>query len=226
MSLFLRNMGLLVVATLLGAVIGLERERQGKSAGLRTHSLVCLGSALITMVGIHGFGPSGGGLRDPARVAAQIVSGIGFLGAGTIMHEGLTIKGLTTAASLWTTAGIGLAAGTGLVWPAIGATVLVEFVLVFLNRLEERYFPHKDVVLRVTAIDRPGLLGEIATIVGELRMNIVASDINLERGESMVRIEIVMGHNMAAVGSRATHADLLQRVLALSGVLRAEVDNW
>ena len=142
------------------------------------------------------------------------------------MHEGLTIKGLTTAASLWTTAGIGLAAGTGLVWPAIGATVLVEFVLVFLNRLEERYFPHKDVVLRVTAIDRPGLLGEIATIVGELRMNIVASDINLERGESMVRIEIVMGHNTASVGNRATHADLLQRVLALSGVLRAEVDNW
>ncbi len=226
MSLFLRNMGLLVVATLMGAVIGLERERQGKSAGLRTHSLVCLGSALITMVGIHGFGPYGGGLRDPARVAAQIVSGIGFLGAGTIMHEGLTIKGLTTAASLWTTAGIGLAAGTGLVWPAIGATVLVEFVLVFLNQLEERYFPHKDVVLRVTAIDRPGLLGEIATIVGELRMNIVASDINLERGESMVRIEIVMGHSMAAAGSRATHADLLQRVLALSGVLRAEVDNW
>ena len=226
MSSFLRNMGLLLVATLLGAVIGLERERQGKSAGLRTHSLVCLGSALITMVGIHGFGPAGGGLRDPARVAAQIVSGIGFLGAGTIMHEGLTIKGLTTAASLWTTAGIGLAAGTGLVWPAIGATALVEFVLVFLNRLEERYFPHKDVVLRVTAIDRPGLLGEIATIVGELRMNIVASDINLERGESMVRIEIVMGHNTASVGNRATHADLLQRVLALSGVLRAEVDNW
>ena len=125
-----------------------------------------------------------------------------------------------------TTAGIGLAAGTGLIWPAVGATVLVEFVLVFLNRLEERYFPHKDVVLRVTAIDRPGLLGEIATIVGELRMNIVASDINLERGESMVQIEIVMGHSMPGAGSRATHADLLQKVLALSGVLRAEVDNW
>lgn len=226
MSLFLRNMGLLVIATLLGAIIGLERERQGKSAGLRTHSLVCLGSALITMVGIYGFGPSGSGLRDPSRVAAQIVSGIGFLGAGTIMHEGLTIKGLTTAASLWTTAGIGLAAGAGLVWPAIGAAVLVEIVLVFFNRLEERYFPHKDIVLRVTAIDRPGLLGEIATIVGELRMNIVASDINLEHGESMVRIEIVMGHNMPSAGSRATHADLLQKVLALSGVLRAEVDNW
>jgi UTP:GlnB (protein PII) uridylyltransferase len=81
-------------------------------------------------------------------------------------------------------------------------------------------------VLRVTAIDRPGLLGEIATIVGELRMNIVASDINLERGESMVQIEIVMGHSMPGAGSRATHADLLQKVLALSGVLRAEVDNW
>lgn len=226
MNLFLRNMGLLIMATLLGAVIGLDRERQGKSAGLRTHSLVCLGSALITMVGIYGFGPSGGGLRDPARLAAQIVSGIGFLGAGTIMHEGLTIKGLTTAASLWTTAGIGLAAGAGLVWPAIAATALVEIVLIFFNRLEEKYLPHRDTVLRITAIDRPGLLGEVATIVGGMRLNIVASDIELDRGDSMVRIEIVMGRSMTSAASHALHTDLLQEVLALSGVLRAEVDNW
>ncbi len=226
MNLFLRNMGLLLLATLLGAIIGLDRERQGKSAGLRTHSLVCLGSALITMVGIYGFGPFGGGLRDPARLAAQIVSGIGFLGAGTIMHEGLTIKGLTTAASLWTTAGIGLAAGTGLVWPAIAATALVQVVLVLFNRLEEKYLPRRGTVLRITAIDRPGLLGEIATIVGSLHLNIVATDMELDRGDSVVRIEIVMGRTVPSAASHTLHSDLLQRILALSGVLRAEVDNW
>ena len=126
-ALLWKNLGLMALATLLGALVGLERERQGKSAGLRTHALVCLGSALITIVSIHGFGPVGPGLRDPARVAAQVVSGIGFLGAGTIMREGLSIRGLTTAASLWTTAGIGLAIGSGMVWPAVGATVLVQF---------------------------------------------------------------------------------------------------
>ncbi len=99
-------------------------------------------------------------------------------------------------------------------------------MLIFFNRLEEKYLPHRDTVLRITAIDRPGLLGEVATIVGGMRLNIVASDIELDRGDSMVRIEIVMGRSMTSVAGHALHTDLLQRVLALSGVLRAEVDNW
>ncbi|HBL37110.1 MAG TPA: methyltransferase, partial [Firmicutes bacterium] len=105
-----------MVATLLGAVIGLEREQHGRPAGLRTHILVALGSCLIMLVSIYGF-PSGTG-SDPARLAAQVVSGIGFLGAGTILRDGTSIRGLTTAASLWVVAGIGLAAGTGFYWAA------------------------------------------------------------------------------------------------------------
>lgn len=221
-----RHMGLLTLAIVLGASIGLERERQGKSAGLRTHALVCLGSALFTLVSAEGFGGMGAVARDPARIAAQIVTGVGFLGAGTIMHEGLTIRGLTTAASLWTTAGIGMAAGSGMAAAAVGATFLVQLVLVVMIRVEKRFFPHEEAVLRLKAIDRPGLLGEVATEIGRFGMNIVATEINVDREDATVRIEINMGHVNAKYVGHSPYAEILQHVLALPGVLRAEVDNW
>src|SRR6266542_2054899 len=102
----------LLVAALLGAAIGYEREVHDHPAGMRTHLLVALGSALFTVVSIFGFASGAGqGPVDPSRVAAQIVTGIGFLGAGAIIKYGTSVRGLTTAASLWTTAGIGMAAG-------------------------------------------------------------------------------------------------------------------
>ena len=104
----------LILAVAAGGLIGLEREIHGRAAGFRTQILVCLGSTLIMLISIYGFEQSGvGTTRDPARLAAQVVSGIGFLGAGTILREGTSIKGLTTAASLWVVAGIGLALGAG-----------------------------------------------------------------------------------------------------------------
>ncbi|HAN86688.1 MAG: MgtC/SapB family protein [Bacillota bacterium] len=225
-ALLWKNLGLMALATLLGALVGLERERQGKSAGLRTHALVCLGSALITIVSIHGFGPVGPGLRDPARVAAQVVSGIGFLGAGTIMREGLSIRGLTTAASLWTTAGIGLAIGSGMVWPAVGATVLVQFVLVAMSRVERKYFPHGEAILRVNAIDRSGLLGEIATIVGKHGMNIVGTDINVDKENSIVAIDVIVAPSVVGRDALVAQAELLQHILNLPGVLKAEMERF
>ena len=108
----------------LGAVLGLERERTGRPAGLRTHMLVCAGSVCFTIAGIHGFAGPPTGNRDPARVAAQIVSGVGFLGAGTIFRDQSTIRGLTTAASIWLVAAIGMLIGTGLYALAIFATIL------------------------------------------------------------------------------------------------------
>lgn len=224
--MFIRQMGLLGLAILLGASIGFEREKQGKSAGLRTHALVSLGAALFTMVSIYGFSSVNGMPRDPARVAAQVVSGVGFLGAGTIMHEGLTVRGLTTAASLWTTAGIGMAIGSGMVLAALAGTIMVQVVLVFMFRIEKRYFPHEEAVLRLKAIDRPGLLGEVATVIGRFQMNIVATDINVDREDSTVTIEIIIGHENADYVARAPYAEILQNVLALSGVLRAEMDSW
>ena len=110
----------LVLAGVLGGLIGIEREYRGKVAGARTHLLVALGSALMLLVSKHGFGGQG----DPARVAAQIVSGIGFIGAGAIMVDRKSIHGLTTAAGIWVAAGIGMAVAAGLYALAVATTVL------------------------------------------------------------------------------------------------------
>lgn len=122
----------LLVALLLGGIIGLEREYRAKEAGFRTHFLVALGSALFCIVSQYGFGD---GVKDTSRVAAQVVSGIGFLGAGTIIFQKNVVRGLTTAAGLWVTAAIGLACGTGLYWAAGIGTAMVLFGLEVLNAL-------------------------------------------------------------------------------------------
>ena len=112
----------LAVAMLLGGVIGFEREYRAKDAGFRTHFLVALGSALFCIVSQYGFGFE---LKDSSRVAAQVVSGIGFIGAGTIIFQKNVVRGLTTAAGLWVTAAIGLACGTGMYLPAVVTTLMV-----------------------------------------------------------------------------------------------------
>jgi putative Mg2+ transporter-C (MgtC) family protein len=119
--------GRLLLAAVLGAVIGIEREIHDHPAGVRTHLLVALGSALFTVVSIVGFPSPDGSATDPSRVAAQIVTGIGFLGAGAILKYGPTVRGLTTAASLWAAAGIGMAAGAG--WAVLGIATTVIVVL-------------------------------------------------------------------------------------------------
>ncbi|MCA1587903.1 MAG: MgtC/SapB family protein, partial [Chloroflexi bacterium] len=124
----------LTVGLVLGAIIGFERELQRQPAGFRTHSLVSLGAALFTVVSAFGFS---GDLVDPTRIAAQIVSGIGFIGAGTILQHRGHIRGLTTAASLWSVAAIGTAAGAGLYVVAIVGTLLILVVLSILDRVEE-----------------------------------------------------------------------------------------
>jgi len=116
----------LLLAAVLGAVIGYQRERAGKSAGLRTHTLISVGAALFTIGSLYAFGAT----ADPARVAAGIVAGIGFLGAGTIIRrEGGVVEGLTTAATIWAVAAIGLAAGAGLYLVSAVTTVVILIVL-------------------------------------------------------------------------------------------------
>jgi putative Mg2+ transporter-C (MgtC) family protein len=124
----------LALAATLGAAIGFERELREREAGLRTHLLVCLGSALFTIVSAYGFREfltSGDAVvrADPTRIAAQIVTGIGFLGAGAIIRQGLSVRGLTTAATLWVAAGIGMAAGAGYYSGAVLGTVLTLVAL-------------------------------------------------------------------------------------------------
>ena len=127
----------LFLAALLGGIVGMERGSGDRPAGLRTHVLVCTGSALIMLVSIYAFDPQTY-TRDPGRIAAQVVSGIGFLGAGTILHEGLTVRGLTTAASLWMVAAIGLAVGSGMVLMGIISTVIMLITLVTFHGWEKR----------------------------------------------------------------------------------------
>jgi putative Mg2+ transporter-C (MgtC) family protein len=135
----------LALAALFGAAIGVERELREREAGLRTHLLVCVGSALFTIVGAYGFRGflvNGGAVirADPTRIAAQIVTGIGFLGAGAIIRQGLSVRGLTTAATLWVVAAIGLAAGAGYYSAAAIATVLVILSLWPLRLVAHRVF--------------------------------------------------------------------------------------
>jgi putative Mg2+ transporter-C (MgtC) family protein len=149
----------LTVAAVLGSAIGLDRQRLDKSAGLRTHMLVCVGSALVMIVSAYGFDQvlqPGRIALDPSRVAAQVVSGIGFLGAGTIVVRRQSVHGLTTAASIWAVAAIGLAAGGALYLAATAATAMMLVILALIKPVEDRILGHGHVerrTLKMTATE-------------------------------------------------------------------------
>jgi len=135
------------IAALLGGVIGLEREYREKAAGFRTHFLVGLGAALFMILSAHGFDSIIGtpGIRlDPSRIASQVVTGIGFIGAGTIIFQQHKVEGLTTAAGLWVTAAIGMAAGSGMYLLATAATVLVLICMEGMAFFHHKVFKHKN----------------------------------------------------------------------------------
>jgi len=173
----------LALACFLGGIIGLERESLNRPAGLRTYTLVCMGSALAMIVSLDMYYQYAHTVNaDPGRIAAQVVSGIGFLGAGTIMREGANIRGLTTAAGLWVVACIGLAVGAGMYLPAVVTTGLILFVLVYFVKFEEKYTgmrEYKGFLLVVD--DRPGQIGRIGSVLGD--MNVLIKNIQLERLE-------------------------------------------
>jgi putative Mg2+ transporter-C (MgtC) family protein len=180
----------LSLACILGGIVGLERESLNRPAGFRTYTVVCVGSALAMVVSIDMFTQFYHHVNaDQGRIAAQVISGIGFLGAGTIMKEGATIRGLTTAAGLWVVACIGLAAGAGMYMAAIVATFLILFVLIYFARFEHRFTGmrlYKGIVMLVD--DQPGQVGIIGSILGEL--NVLIKEINLDREESENQLEI------------------------------------
>ncbi len=161
----------LVLSCVLGGVIGYERQSRRKSAGLRTNILVCLGSCLVMLLSQAIYQEVEGLTNaDPARLAAQVVSGIGFLGAGAIMKEGLTVTGLTTAACLWVVAGVGLAVGSGFYSGALLSTALVFVTLGSLSRLDEWVDHEKNFVLCVCTIDKPGQLMHISSCLEDLQL--------------------------------------------------------
>lgn len=131
------------LAFVLGGVVGFERESQQRPAGLRTHMLVAAGAACFTVASVYGFDGLGTA-RDPARLAAQIITGVGFLGAGTIFRTGSTVRGLTTASSIWITAAIGIAAGLGMLWLSVFTTALTYFALHVLKGAEALRTPRSS----------------------------------------------------------------------------------
>ncbi|MDO4539986.1 MAG: MgtC/SapB family protein [Syntrophomonadaceae bacterium] len=197
----------LILASILGGLIGLERESLNRPAGFRTYTLVCIGSALAMIVSLEVYLEYHRTVTaDPGRIAAQVISGIGFLGAGTIMREGATVKGLTTAAGLWGVACVGLAVGAGMYIPAVVGTILMLFVLIYFSRVEN-YFTglrsFRGIVVQID--DQPGMMGSIGNALGEMgvsikKINMNASDKEHEKLEvellldlpAEVRIEDVM----------------------------------
>lgn len=181
----------IVMILLLAGIIGWNREKQGRPAGFRTHILVGIGSTIVMIVSIllHEIYPE----ADPARIAAQVISGIGFLGAGTILVQGSTVKGLTTAASLWTTAAIGLAVGAGFYFTAIIGTLIVFFSLFFLPSLEfgKKKIIHQELSLKLD-LDKLDFYQEINDKLAEQGCDIKESHVekNIINNEAIISIRI------------------------------------
>lgn len=176
----------LVLAAILGSLVGLERQRLDWAAGLRTHMMVCVGSALAIIVSAYGFTEviePGKVVLDPSRIAAQVVSGIGFLGAGTILflrHE--VVRGLTTAAGLWTVACVGLAVGSGLYTAAVITTVLALIILALLKPVERSLFSRKSPRVIRLVINRQ--LTSLELIEQAIAMeNVILTQIIIQRGD-------------------------------------------
>jgi putative Mg2+ transporter-C (MgtC) family protein len=214
----------LVVAGVLGGAIGVERELREREAGLRTHLLVCVGAALFTLVSAYAFADFRYGLEsgitfDPTRVAAQIVTGIGFLGAGAIIRQGLTVRGLTTAAGLWVVAAIGMAAGAGYY---VAAFITTALVLVGLGPL--RWLEH----WLIGRVRRDGGLLEVELRPGEPLAPVLrtleaerARVTRLELNDDDERRQLRLGVDVADEAGRRT---VVERVAALDGVRRVSAE--
>ncbi len=207
----------LVVSVVLGGIIGFERQHRGKTAGLRTHILVCLGSCLVAILSLNLYADVEGKTNaDPARLAAQVVSGIGFLGAGAIMKEGPTIKGLTTAASLWVVASVGLAAGVGAMVGAVATTVLVVVALEVLPRIDKLYASRSPRVtnLVIKSLDKPGQIGRIGSSLGGLGVGIL--QIQIEDAEEPGKIYIPV---TVQLPDRCELDQVIRELCGIEGVL-------
>ena len=206
-----------MLAAGLGSAVGWERERLQWAAGLRTHMLVAVGSCLMIIVSAYGFSTvlSQRVILDPSRIAAQVVTGVGFLGAGSIIFRNEAIKGLTTAASVWAIAGLGLAAGAGLYTAAIVATVIILVILAGLKPLEERYRASRtNLELRIKARRGDFSLALLERALGgrASRVKQVVVRAAEDDGEDDVTL-------MLTRVSAADTADIIHKLEAIDGLL-------
>lgn len=215
----------LIAACLCGACIGIERTKRLKEAGIRTHVIVCCAAALMMIVSKYGFadltseaGQFFNGTRgaDPARVAAQVVSGISFLGAGVIFKNGSTIKGLTTAAGIWATAGIGLAMGCGMYILGVFSTVLVALVQVLMHRFQVGADGMTTNRVAYTVPEDSGFQSQFTAYLSEHKIQVVDSKI-VRDGSGQVTYDLVLR------GVDGVAVDQLDAFLAQHGEVQSEI---
>lgn len=221
----------LFLAAAFGGIIGLERGSGDRPAGFRTHILVCVGSALFMLVSIYGFDgmvnltpgvQDLGNRRDTARIAAQVVSGIGFLGAGTIMHEGLTIKGLTTAASLWIISAIGLAVGSGMYILSAGATFLTLITLLVFQNWDKKFAASTRVdrkYIKVDVINGPESISQVSSYLTESGITIKSIAVKKDKKNNRLQLDIYI-----KVDDKKKAQEIIRGLYSLDVVLSSHDD--
>ncbi len=216
------TIGRLLAALLAGGIIGFQREQSNQPAGLRTHMLITVGSALMMMLSVYlpqNFDYLKNG--DPGRIAAQVVSGIGFLGAGAIIRFGSSIKGLTTAATIWTTAGIGLAIGAGMIGEALIAVLIVFFILSGVEILEQRYFSRR--IIKTIIIDTDnGLqsLDSLCSFIKTYNINIIDRNFSINYCNQTATITLMVRTSRKSL----THL-LADEITQIGGVRAIKIDD-
>jgi putative Mg2+ transporter-C (MgtC) family protein len=213
----------LLAAAALGSLVGFERERLLWAAGIRTHMLVCVGSCLIMIVSAFGFSDvlsKEHVVLDPSRIAAQVVSGIGFLGAGSILARGEIVKGLTTAASIWTVAAIGLAVGGGLYLAAGASTVIILLILAGMKPLEEAYRSRNQTCQLKIEVDNGALTPEVLRSALDLRVSqikrfLVESRNSEGSDDLIILLSKVSSHDIATFPERLKELDGVREVTIL-----------
>jgi len=211
-----------LVGAVLGAVVGFERERQDQPAGLRTHMILVIGAtlAMVLSVNLGYLYARPGTPADPARLAAQVISGIGFLGAGAILRYGFTVKGLTTATSLWTMAIVGMAVGAGYYLIGVVTTALMLVVLAVLNIIENRFV--RTSVSRFISIEasyRKGVVKSVRHIVQEFSDSLSSFTIQKQVKNKRIRMQVV-----ARVPRDQTLEELIEALSDVDGVRNLKVE--
>ena len=213
LEIFLR----LAAALVAGGIIGYERERDSQPAGLRTHMILALGAALVMILSVN-IGIKYG--SDPSRLAAQVVSGIGFLGAGAILRFGFNVKGLTTASTLWTTAMVGMAIGYGYYLVSLFAVVITIIVLTLVERFEKKFV--RVNVIRTVVVDvheREGILREVRKTISKMADALFAFSVQKSVKNKHMRLEIVARFNR-----NEKLEDMLEVISSIEGVKGIKIE--
>ncbi|MEA4931036.1 MAG: MgtC/SapB family protein [Anaerolineaceae bacterium] len=213
LEIFLR----LAAALVAGGIIGYERERDSQPAGLRTHMILALGAALVMILSVN-IGIKYG--SDPSRLAAQVVSGIGFLGAGAILRFGFNVKGLTTASTLWTTAMVGMAIGYGYYLVSLFAVVIMIIVLTLVERFEKKFV--RVNVIRTVVVDvheREGILREVRKTISKMADALLAFSVQKSVKNKHMRLEIVARFNR-----NEKLEDMLEVISSIEGVKGIKIE--